>query len=180
VDPFAIEIGPIKVVGVYCDVSAYITSTQQLLAIASRSGCSCQSTWWNLASLNDPETCHAAARAATEADVIWCAACACQPLPHAVRGWMQEWAAQQHKADATLVALLRCPLEGDVGTSPTRLCLCAAAREAGLEFCEQRVICNCGDCETDYGRWESHQPELPRPIPFSVEDRPTCGWGINE
>ncbi len=168
---------PVKVVGVYRDVSDYIMATHQLQRIANRCPLvgDFESTWWSFDALKQPREVQEAARAAAEADLIWCSACACEPLPKEVAAWVRQWSVDHSKPDAALVSLLRCPLSGDFERSPTRLCLCNAARVAGVEFFERRLVCDCPQADdplTGIG--------IPPPAAGTPGDRQIRWWGINE
>lgn len=171
------EAAPVKVVGVYSELSDYLMATHQLQRIANRSPSvgDFQSSWWSFEALEHPQERQKAARAAAEADIIWCSSCACEPLPDAVRAWMHNWSAHKGKPDAALVSCLRCPLNGDFEQSPTRLCLCKAALAAGAEFFERRLVCDCPQADNPLRGMA--MPPLPLNPPGEKQIR---WWGINE
>ena len=177
VEPDASEVVPVKVAGVYCDLSAYVAAAHQLQSLANRCNSICRfdSTWWSFESLAAPEMREAAAHAAAAANLVWCSACACEPLPDTVKAWLEDWSAQERKVDTALVAMLRCPLAGDFEHSPTRLCLCAVARASAMELFERKLVCDCPQQHSSLTK-----TEIPLQLVNQPEGQAHRGWGINE
>jgi hypothetical protein len=119
----------------------------------------------------------AAACAAADADMVWCAANAGEKLPRAVELWADLWSAHRSETECALVALLRCPAGYVIERSPARVYLVRLARAAGLELFVQRF-----DCDRRASVTAPSQP-LIRNDSFPMESEPGRGqihWGINE
>lgn len=180
VDRDEAESVPVRVVGVYDDMSAYIAASHQLRTIANRCEASrFDSVWWSFESLTEPEVREVATRAVADANMIWCAACMFRPLPEMVKAWMEEWSARTYKPDAAFIALLGCPPAGNVGQAPTRLCLCRAAQTAGMSFFEKRFHYVDTQLAEQRPRAEFFPP-LEKPGVFRERYYPVDHWGINE
>lgn len=180
VDRDKAEAVPVRVVGIYDDVSAYIAATHQLQMIANRCEASrFDSVWWSFESLAEPAVREMATRAVADASLIWCAACMFRPLPETVKAWMEDWSERTHKPDAAFIALLGCPLAGDVGPAPTRLCLCQAAHAAGMSFFEKRF--HYVDTQlAEKRRRAEFFPSVEKPAVLREPHYPVNHWGINE
>lgn len=171
---------PVRVVGVYDDESAYVAATHQLLLIASRcEACRFDTIWWSFNSLAELAVREAAMRAVADANMIWCASCRFRALPDTVKAWMEDWSERTHKPDAALVALLGCPLAGDVVQSPTRLCLYRAAQAAGMKFFEKHFHFVDARLAADYARAGICSP-VETLAGLRGPDFPQVHWGINE
>lgn len=171
---------PLKVVGVYADLPAHVLGMRILRDVARQClpVCDIDAAWWSFDTLKSADVHETAARAARDADMIWCSAHACEALPHAVRAWLDNSAQQKRESDAALVALLRCPADYKVEHSPARTYLSRTAQAAGMQLFVQRFDCGC--------RGLLNSPptvSVPRFNPESMRHT-NCQqfrhWGINE
>lgn len=133
----------LKVVGVYADLPAHVLATSLLRNLARNCSNVCQldSLWWSFDTLVSVSVRETAARAAAEADMIWCSTHACEALPENVRAWVDTWSEFKGESDAALVALLRCPPNYRVEHSPARAYLSQVAQSTGMELFVQRFDC---------------------------------------
>ena len=170
----------LKVVGVYADLPAHMLATSLLRNVARNCSTVCEidSVWWSFDTLASARVRETAARAAAEADMIWCSIHACEALPEKVRAWVDAWSEFKGESDTALVALLRCPPNYKVEHSPARAYLSQAAQAAGMELFVQRFDCACS-------------PSLNPPSSVRLETRNRIEeyhpdwqqvrhWGINE
>ena len=136
----------LKVVGVYADLPAHMLAACLLRNVARNCStvCKLDSVWWSFDTLESASVREAAARAAAEADMIWCSTHACEALPERVRAWVDAWSEFKGESDAALVALLRCPPNYKVEHSPARAYLSQAAQAVGMELFVHRFDCACG------------------------------------
>lgn len=138
--------------------------------------CKPHSDWWSFDSLEIATEREAAACAAAEADMVWCAANACESLPQAVIAWADLWSAHR-EGEGGLVALLGCPSDYAIEQSPSWAYLRWLARETGAVLFAQRIECGC--------RRVTEPPPL-HPLlsgwfPTQIEpERGYRRWGINE
>lgn len=171
----------LKIVGVYADLTSHLHATRLLRNVAGSCStvCKVDPVWWSFDVLTSAFVREAAARAAAEADMIWCSTHACEPLPETVRAWVDAWCEFKGDSDAALVALLRCPPNYNVEHCPTRAYLSQAAQEAGMEIFVQRFDCACGDSLNAPSTMSSMR------LSYEItEDHPNWHqfrhWGINE
>ena len=171
----------LKVVGVYADLPAHMLGTNVLCNVARNCSAFCKldTAWWSYEALASASVREAAARAAAEADMVWCSTHACEALPDQVTSWVEAWLPHQQESAGALVALLRCPRDYQVEKSPSRAYLSEAAQSAGMELFVQRFDCDC--------RQSLHFPHRASFLlenPSVVEEWPNShqirGWGINE
>ena len=136
---------PLKVAGIYADLPAHALAMRVLGDVSRQCSAVCEinAVWWSFDTLKSADAHEAAARAASEADMIWCSTHACEALPHAVRAWLDESSEHRHESDAALVALLRCPHGYKIEQSPARIYLSKTAQAAGMELFVQRFDCAC-------------------------------------
>ena len=120
-----------------------------------------------------------AAEMARQADMIWCSTHACQPLPHVVKSWVDEWSQSRRESDAALVALLRCPPNYKVEDSPARAYLSQAARVAGMDLFVQRFDCAC-DVSFDPSASALSEHFSGAIIEDQANRQQIRHWGINE
>ena len=170
----------LKVVGVYADLPAHVLATNVLRNIARNCAglCELDTVCWSFDTLASASVREAAARAAAEADMIWCSTHACEALPEKVRAWVDAWSEFRTESDAALVALLRCPPNYKIEHSPARAYLSQAAQAVGMELFVQRFDCVY-----------SESPDLPPSMPLQMSNRineyhpdwqHVRHWGINE
>jgi hypothetical protein len=181
VDSVSAELGSLKIAGVYCDFSAYLAATRHLQSIADHCTLLCEfhSNWWSFETLRAACEREQADRAAAEADMIWCAACVCKPLPNPVKTWLKEWLARKHKAVAALVVLLRCPPRHDFERTPNRLCMWRDAQAAGVDFFAGRFNCACERVAKEHSR-AALRNGYEKSSTVSQPIRPVVDRGINE
>jgi hypothetical protein len=170
---------PLKIVGLHADLPSHTLAMTVLRNVSRHSSgvCKLHSDWWSFDMLQAASEREAAARAAAEADMIWCAAPACEALPEAVTTWRDSWLACRNESECALVALLRCPAGYVIERSPSRAYLCRLARATGLELFVQRFECDCR------ASVEARSQPSMRSDWFPIESRPERGhirWGINE
>ena len=173
---------PLKIAGLYADASSQTVAMGLLRDVAHNCSalCKLRSDWWSFDALQVTDEREAAARTAADADMIWCAANACESLPEAARLWANLWSEcrQCKAADCALVALLRCPAGYVVERSPSWMFLSRMAHTSGMELFVQRVDCDSHDSASILA-----QPRL-RNDWFPLEnrrDRNQLRWyGINE
>ncbi len=170
---------PLKIVGVYADQPSHTLAMSVLRNTARHCSvvCKLHSDWWSFDMLQAASEREAAAHAAADADMIWCATNACKVLPASVRAWTDSWSARHGKADGALVALLRCPAGYAVEQSPPRVYLCRFAQAAGLEFFAQRFEWDCGRPAQTPSPFALLNGWFPLP---SDPERGHSHWGINE
>lgn len=91
-------------------------------------------SWWRFRYLTDADISQAAARAATQADIVIIAAQAGHELPAPIRNWMEKWITHRTAHESVLVALLGTAS----GWAADRLPVCAylrtVAQRAGMDF----------------------------------------------
>lgn len=173
---------PLKIAGLYADARSQTVAMGLLHNIARNcsSLCKLRSDWWSFDALQVTNEREAAARTAADADMIWCAADACESLPEAAKLWANLWSeCRRCKAtDCALVALLRCPAGYIVERSPSWTFLSRMARGAGMDLFVQPVDCDCHASASVLS-----QPRLHNNW-FSPESRPERNqvrwYGINE
>ncbi len=170
---------PLKIVGVYADQQLHALAMSVLHSTARHCSAVCKlhSDWWSFDMLEAASEREAAADAAAHADMIWCAANACEVLPASVTTWAERWSARRDETDGAVVALLRCPAGYTVEQSPPRVCLCRFAQAAGLEFFTQRFDCDCGRLARTPSPFALLNGWFPLP---SEPERGHSHWGINE
>lgn len=138
---------PLKIAGLYADAPSQTAAMGLLRDVAHNCSalCKLRSDWWSFDALQVTDEREAAARTAAEADMIWCAANACESLPEAARLWANLWSECRRckVTDCALVALLRCPAGYFIERSPSWMFLSRMARTAGMELFVQRVDCDC-------------------------------------
>jgi len=170
---------PLKIVCLHADAPSHTLAMTVLRNVSRHCSAICKlhSDWWSFDMLQAAGEREAAARAAADADMIWCSTDACAGLPEAVRTWTGSWSACHAQSERALVALLRCPAGYVIERSPARAHLCRLARAAGLELFVQRFDSDCRD-PLDVPA----QPPL-SPDWFPLPGEPEHGhshWGINE
>lgn len=170
----------LKVVGVYADLPAHMLATSLLRNVARNCStvCKLDSVWWSFDTLASASVRETAARAAAEADMIWCSTHACEALPEKVRAWVDAWSESRNESDAALVALLRCPPKYRVEHSPARAYLSQAAQAVGMELFVQRFDCACSASLNP-------PPSVPLQIRNQIDEyhpdwQQIRHWGINE
>lgn len=170
----------LKVVGVYADLPAHVLAKNVLRNVARNSSAVCKldTVWWSFDTLASADVREAAARAAAEADMIWCSTHACEALPEKVRAWVDAWSEFKTESDAALVALLRCPSNYKVEQSPSRAYLSQVAQAVGMELFVQRFDCACG---ASLNRPPSVQLQIRTRIDeYHPDWQQIRHWGINE
>lgn len=171
---------PLKIVGLYADLPSHILAMGALRDIAGNCSAVCKlhSDWWSFEMLDTTNEREMAAFAAADADMIWCAANACEALPESVRTWTDSWSACRNESEGALVALLRCPAGYILERSPSWMALSRLARTAGLELFTQRFDCDCAVSVAARPQLFLKNDWLP---PESRPDRSQVRWyGINE
>jgi hypothetical protein len=172
---------PLSIVGVYSDLPAYMLATNVLCNVARNCSAVCKldAAWWSYEALASASEREGAARAAAEADMIWCSTHACEALPERVTKWVEAWLPQQQESNNALVALLRCPRDYQFEKSPSRAYLIQAAQSTSLQLFVRRFNCDCRQSL----RFPHRASSLPDNLPV-VEKWPNShqirGWGINE
>lgn len=173
------ESSSLRIVGVYSDLLAHEMGRLVLSNIAQQCSpvCDIDSEWWSFDTLKSSLAHEIAARAARNADMIWCSTHACEALPHAVRAWLHN-SVEQSGSDSALVALLQCPSGYQIKESPALSYLCSTAETAGIEFFVRRFDSGCRALLKPRSA-ESRPPSEPD---FVVHRnwQQFWHWGINE
>ena len=114
--------------------------------------------------------------------MIWCATCACEPLPETVESWIRGWRIRirNRKTEAAFVAHLKYPVPCDFERLPARNSLYKAAQTAGMEFFERRMDCDCSHLPTEETTRASQKPRRESRVPDLPDDQQIRAWGINE
>jgi hypothetical protein len=174
---------PLKIAGLYADLPSQAMAMGMLRDVARNCSAVCKlhSDWWSFDVLQAAHEREAAARVAADADMIWCAANACESLPESARMWANSWSAGRtcrNESECALVALLRCPAEYVMERSPSWTFLSRLARSAGMELFVQRVDCDC------HASVATRSQPLLQNDWFPLENRPDRAqvrwYGINE
>ena len=174
---------PLKIAGLYADASSQTAAMGLLHDVARNCSalCKLRSDWWSFDALQAAQEREAAARVAADADMIWCAANACENLPECARMWANSWTACRtcrKGSECALVALLRCPAGYIVERSPSWMFLSRMASAAGMELFVQRVDCDCHASASALSQLPLHNDWFPLE---SRPDRNQVRWyGINE
>lgn len=170
---------PLKLVGLHADLPLRTLAMGVLRGIARNceAVCQFQSEWWTFDDLTMPGERDLASKAVADADMIWCAAHADQPLPEAVTAFLERCLAPSPEGECALVALLSYPSGCVIGQSPSWTSLRRLARKAGSEFFTQ--------CFTQDGSLaaDASQFAAPSSVWLPPESDPVRGqirWGINE
>ena len=175
-------LSPLKIVGLYADLPAYLLAMRVLHNVGEECSTDCKLSvvWWSFDTLSAEHGQTMGTDLANEADMVWCSTNACEALPESLKACVAAWASTRREAERALVALLRCPPDYKMEQSPARTYLGQLAEAAGIELFVQRFDCGCTNSAGP--RPPTSKPPSAHETPF--EERHPCQqfrhWGLNE